>query len=253
LAADASIIRSDGTLSLEGAFAATIQPGFRIDAGVVLDSDTEIAIAPYLTGGTGLLFAAASDLPIDLSLLGLAGSFVYGDAAVEIMSSLDLQVQNIKGIAAQLEISPTVLVSDSESRPSIKIALGLFDEGSFTATADITQTSTSNITLDSPTLQAVGGYLTQSGAVITQEISAQFDAEGRIYYIDEYYLVRVEPETRLQRVHQDSRELLAEPESRVNTIHKETRGLLVEPETRRLPLAFIPTTLVGARLRRIPA
>ena len=178
---------------------------------------------------------------------------MFADAALEIESRLDEQVQNIKGIAAQLEISPTVLVSDSESRPSIKISLGLFGDGSFQASGEITQTSTSNITLDTLELGAVGGYLRQSGAVVTQEISADFSSEGRIYYVDEFFLVRVDPETRLQTVHRETRGLLVEPETRVNTIHQETRGLLVEPETRQLAIPILPTSLVGARLRRIPA
>jgi len=253
LRADASIIRSDGTLSLEGAFAATVQPGFRIDAGVVTTSSAEVEIKPYLTGGTGLLFAGQAEIQADSTTDFLAGSIAFGDAALEITARLDEQVQNIKGIAAQLEISPTVLVSDSESRPSIKISLGLFDSGSFTATADVTQTSTSNIRLANSEVQALAGYLRQSGAVFTQEISADFASEGRIYYIDEYFLVQVEPETRLQSAVQESRGLLVESETRVNTIDSETRGLLVEPETRQLAIPILPTTLVGARLRRIPA
>ena len=89
--------------------------------------------------------------------------------------------------------------------------------------------------------------------MVTQEISADFSSEGRIYYVDEFFLVRVDPETRLQTVHRETRGLLVEPETRVNTIHQETRGLLVEPETRQLAIPILPTSLVGARLRRIPA
>jgi hypothetical protein len=253
LEVDANIIRSDGTILFEGDFAATIQPGFQIDAGIVTQGDAAFEISPYTTAGTGLLFAAAAELEQAAAVAVVAGSLLVA-AAQEFVIDSTAQAQSTTAILGTTQLDFAFAVaSDSESRPSILAQIDLLDgTGSLTATALVDQSSRAAIELDTLSLQALAGYTLFGNTTNTIGINADFSSEGRIYYIDEYYLSRVERESRLYPVVAELHSLLVDPETRVNTTVAENTALRVEPETRIARPELLPTSLVGARLRRIP-
>ena len=253
LEVDANIIRSDGTILFEGDFAAQIQPGFQIDAGIVTQGLAAFEISPYTTAGTGLLFAAAAELEQAAAVAVVAGSLLVA-AAQEFVIDSTAQAQSTTAILGTTQLDFAFAVaSDSESRPSILAQIDLLDgTGSLTATALVDQSSRAAIELDTLSLQALAGYTLFGNTTNTIGINADFSSEGRIYYIDEYYLSRVERESRLYPVVAELHSLLVDPETRVNTTVAENTALRVEPETRIARPELLPTSLVGARLRRIP-
>lgn len=250
---DANVIRSDGTILFEGDFAATIQPGFQIDAGVVTQGDAAFEISPYTTAGTGLLFAAAADLQQQAETVFVAGGLVVA-AAQQLILSTEVTATSttaILGITA-IDLFSLVVQSDSESRPSIKATIELLDgTGSLTASAFVDQSSRAALAIELQA-EALAGYTLFGTATNTIGINADFASEGRIYYIDEYYTSTVPDESRVLEVLAELRNLAALSETRVNTSLVENRGLIVDPETRTAKPELLPTTVVGARLRRIP-
>lgn len=254
LEVDANVIRSDGTILFEGDFAATIQPGFQIDAGIITTGDAAFEISPYTTAGTGLLFAAAAELQQQADTIFIAGGLVVA-AAQELILDSSVQATTTTAIfgTTAIDLLSLALASDSESRPSIKATIELLDgTGSLTATPFVDQSSRAALAIDNMQVQALAGYTLFGNTTNTIGINADFDSEGRIYYIDEYYTSQVAPESRLVAVPAESHSLVVNSETRVNTSLAENRGLVVEPETRISKPELLPTTLRGARLRRIP-
>ena len=254
LSVDANVIRSDGTILFEGDFAATIQPGFQIDAGVITTGDAAFEISPYTTAGTGLLFAAAAELQEQADTVFVAGGLVVA-AAQELIVDSAAGAESTLAIlgSSTIDLLSLVLESDSESRPSIKATIDLLDgTGSLTATALVDQSSRAALEIDNLSVSALAGYTLFGNTTNTIGINADFSSEGRIYYIDEYYMSTVAAESRLLAVPAELHSLPVNSETRVNTSLAENRGLVVEPETRTAKPELLPTTLRGARLRRIP-
>lgn len=254
LQVDANIIRSDGTILFEGDFATTIQPGFQISAGIVTQAASDFEISPYTTAGTGLLFAAAAELQEQATTLFTAGGVVVA-AAEQLISNTQFSGTSttVRDGASTIDLFQLSVASDSESRPSIKATIELLDgTGSLTAEAFVDQSSRAALAIDNMQVQALAGYALFGNTTNTIGINADFVTEGRIYYIDEYYMSRVQSESRLYPVLAELPSLLVDPETRVNTVVAEHTGLRVDPETRIARPELLPTQLKGARLRRIP-
>ena len=254
--ADANVIASDGSITFDGAFDAVIRPGFRIDGSVTAAGAGDFTIAPYITGGVGLLFAGAADLQAQAQVSqALFGLRIDAAAAAQTAS----QIQALAGnrIESPSVFAPvlTQLVSDAESRPSIKVSIEIGDDGRLTAEAFVDTSSTARLDTGPLVLgPAQGGYLLSADVQIQQQITSTFGTtEARIFYIDMYYTTVVAAENRRYRTGSEARLFLADPETRVNTNLEETRQFLVDPETRQAEIAILPTTLRDKKLFRIPA
>jgi hypothetical protein len=254
--ADANIIRSDGSITFEAAFDAVIQPGFRIDAGVVAAGESEFEISPYTTAGTGILFRAAADLAAQAATIQAQSGLLLDNVVAT--AQLDSALQAISTTAilgtGTIALFDLELASDSESRPSIKVAIELADAGQLTATAFVDSSSRAELNLGSLELgPAVGGYRVGAELEITQEITSTWsDTQARIYYIDMYYTSVVARESRRYRTGPEARLFQPDSETRVNTNLDETRIFVVDPETRQADPAILPTTLRNSKLFRIP-
>ena len=256
LSVDASVIRSDGTILFEGDFAAVIQPGFQIDAGIITQGDAAFEISPYTTAGTGLLFAAAADLSAQAQVAqALFGLLIDAVAALEQKAQTTILAGN--RIESELLFAPVQfeLVSDAESRPSIKAAITIGDDGRLTALAFVDNSSTSQITIGPAVVGPVsGGYLLSADVSIQQQIDSNFEStEARIFYIDMYYTSVVPAENRRYSTGSQARLFQIDSETRVNTCLEETRIQAVDPETRQADPALLPTRLLASKLFRIPA
>jgi len=255
VSSDANIIRSDGSMLFEAAFDATIRPGFRIDAGVITQGSTQFEISPYTTAGTGILFSVAADLSAQAAITqALFGILIDNVVATGQLDSA-LQATSTTAILGTSTLAfDLALASDSESRPSIKAAITIGDDGALTATAFVDTSSRAQLTLGSLQLgPAVGGYRVGAELEIRQEITSNFsDTESRIFYIDMYYNSVVAAETRRYRTGSEARLFETDPETRVNTCQAEPRIFEVDPETRQADPAILPTTLRNSKLFRIP-
>ena len=253
---DANIIRSDGSITFEAAFDAVIRPGFRIDAGVVAAGESEFEISPYTTAGTGILFAAAADLAAQAATIQAQSGLLLDNVVATAQLNSALQAISTTAIlgTSTIALFDLELASDSESRPSIKVAIELADAGRLTATAVVDTSSRAELRIEPFVLgPATGGYLLSADVAILQEIVSNFiDTQARIYYIDMYYTSVVAAETRRYRTGSEARLFQPDPETRVNTNLEETRILVVDPETRKADPALLPTTLRDSKLFRIP-
>lgn len=253
--ADANVIRSDGSITFDAAFDAVIRPGFRIDASVTAAGAGDFAIAPVITGGVGLLFAGAADLQAQAQVSqALFGLRIDAAAAAQTAS----QIQALAGnrIESPSVFAPvlTQLVSDAESRPSIKVSIEIGDAGRLTAEAFVDTSSSAQLSIAPFQFgPAQGGYLLSADVAVQQRITTTFGTtEARIFYIDMYYTSVVEAENRHHRAAAEARLFHADPETRVNTNLVETRQIQVDPETRQAEIAILPTQLRDKKLFRIP-
>ena len=256
--ADANIIRSDGTIVFDAAFDATIRPGFRIDGGVITAGSADFAIAPVVTGGVGLLFAAAADLQAQAQIAQAQFGLLIDAAAEPIEQDCAVTI-GLVGLAIEsgYQFAPvtTNLAVDAESRPSIKVSIEIGDAGRLTATAFVDNSSTAQLAIGPAQLgPAQGGYLLSADVEIVQEINSTFgETDTRIFYVDMYYTAVIAAETRTRPALTEARLFMADPETRVNTNWKETRQIQVDPETRQADPALLPTQLRTSKLFRIPA
>jgi len=255
IVADANIIRSDGTILFEAAFDGVIQPGFRIDAGIITQAVADFEISPYTTAGTGILFAAAAALSAEATiaqaLFGIAIDNVT--AAAQVDSALQATSSTVILGDAEIALFDLALSSNSESRPSIRAEITIGDDGVLTATAFVDTSSRAELDIGSVEFgPAVGGYRVGAELEIVQEITSTFTTDARIFYIDMYYTSVVAAETRRYRVWPEARLFQPDPETRVNTNLEETRIFQVDPETRQADPAILPTQLRDSKLFRIP-
>jgi hypothetical protein len=255
--ADANVIASDGSITFDGAFDAVIRPGFRIDGSVTAAGAGDFTIAPYITGGVGLLFAGAADLQAQAQVSQALFGLRIDAAAAFAPTASQIQVLAGNRIESPSVFAPvlTQLVSDAESRPSIKVSIEIGDAGRLAAEAFIDTSSSARLDIGPFTAgPAQGGYLLSADVQIQQQITSTFGTtEARIFYIDMYYTTVVAAENRRYRTGSEARLFLADSETRVNTNLEETRQILVDPETRQAEIAILPTTLRDKKLFRIPA
>jgi len=230
--ADSSITRGGSTQLEAVANIPLAQPGFLITAGVITESSATVVIEQYVTGGTGVILGSSeADFSAESNLTLISGITQEAEATLSIETDVDIQ------LAGRL-----ITVSQE-----LDIAAELAD-----VAAAITQTATASLSAAADA-EIVAGYLIGIDLEIVQEINTDFDpTEARIFYIDEYYQVKVKPETRITKVSDQNSVLSVKSETRINTTLEETLGLVVKPETRQAEQAILPTTLVGTRLQRIP-
>jgi hypothetical protein len=256
IVADANIVRGDGTIVFEAAFDAVIRPGFRIDAGVVAAGESEFEISPYTTAGTGILFRAAADLAAQAATIQAQSGLLLDNVVATAQLDSALQAVSTTAIlgTGTIALFDLELASDSESRPSIKVAITIGDAGRLSAFAFVDTSSRAELNLGSLELgPALGGYLLSADVSILQEITSNWsDTQARIFYIDMYYTSVVARESRRYRTGAEARLFQPDSETRVNTNLEETRIFVVDPETRQADPAILPTTLRDSKLFRIP-
>ena len=255
--ADANIVRSDGTIAFDAAFDATIRPGFRIDGGVITAGSALFTIAPVITGGVGLLFAAAAELQAAATITQAQFGLLIDAATQPIQQDCAFTV-GLVGLAIESEYQfapvQVTLAADAESRPSIKVAITIGDDGSLAAAAFVDTSSSAELDIAPFTVgPAQGGYLLSADVEIIQEITSTFgETEARIFYVDMYYTSVVPGETRAYHTGSQARLFQPDPETRLNTCRAETRQFPVDPENRQADTGLLPTTLRNSKLFRIP-
>ena len=250
--ADSSIVRSDGSISLEADLATTVIAGFQIDAGVILAADAALDIAPYITGGTGVIRAIAAELTDEFVVpdlfLGQAVE-LQADLAIEFVAAGFAAIT--RGIQDQLEIALELSAQAIAAPPLLGTVTLEIDSQALAVPSLFPGLASPSILETGPsTLTGFAGYTIFGNFDVTQSITADFVVAGSTFRIDDYFTSVVTPESRSIRVNAATGQITVDTETRVNTIQVETRGLVVEPETRRDRIAINPATLEGNRLRR---
>jgi hypothetical protein len=250
--ADSSIIRSDGSISLEADFGTTVIAGFQITAGVILAADAALDIAPYITGGAGVIRAIAAELTDEFVVPDLfLGQSVelQADLAIEFAAAGFAVIT--KRIQQQLEIALELSVQAIAAPPILgTVALEIDLQALAVPALFLGFASPSVLEIGPITLEPFAGYTLFGQFAVTQGITADFVVAGSTFRIDDYFTAVVRPESRRIAIPAATGQIQVGPETRVNTIQVETRGLVVEPETRRDRIAINPATLEGNRLRR---
>jgi hypothetical protein len=250
--ADSSIVRSDGSIALAADLATTVVAGFQVSGGVILAGAAEFEIAPYITGGTGVIRSAAATLTDDFVVPDLfLGQAVELQATLAIESTAAGFASITRGIQDQLEIA-LELSAQAIAAPPILGVVDLVIDLEADAVPSLTSgfASPSRLETGPSTLTGFAGYTVFGQFAVTQGITADFVVAGSTFRIDDYFAAQVRPETRRIAIPAATGQIQVGPETRVNTIQVETRGLVVEPETRRDRIAINPATLEGNRLRR---
>ena len=250
--ADSSIVRSDGSISLEADLATTVIAGFQIDAGVILAADAALDIAPYITGGTGVIRAIAAELTDEFVVADLfLGQSVelQADLAIEFVAAGFAAIT--RGIQDQLEIALELSAQAIAAPPLLGTVTLEIDSQALAVPSLFPGFASPSILETGPsTVTALAGYTVSGQFAVTQGITADFVVAGSTFRIDDYFTSVVTPESRSIRVNAATGQITVDTETRVNTIQVETRGLVVDPETRRDRIAINPAVLEGNRLRR---
>jgi len=227
------------------------QAGFRITAGVITNSEAELRMEPFIGSAAGLILSAGSTLEQTTEATGLGGLQLEAEAL------LDIAVELQDSATGRIILLPPIGVYIEDDYVDTDYFKLQGDGTPIPITSSLTADALKIISLASELdtdlqLTAQPGFLLSADVNIVQEITTSLTTTGRIFYVDEYYVQKIKPETRITKVSDENSVLSVKSETRINTTLEETTGLVVKPETRQAEQAILPTTLLGTRLQRIP-
>lgn len=219
-----TVLKSGGNFSTD----VIVEPGSYVQMGIANETYTVDTIQSTL-GGFGLFGATSVTTDIAQAASGESLVLVFGNAG---------------------DIS-----SDISQTQTVKVIQDLIGQDTLVSLADILPTALLNIVTGNQSLVSEFDITPLMG--LARYGAALFEGDGFlmsdsfVIRLDDYWLVKLAPESRIINTGPENRFPLVEPETRNNKTLAEYKYYLVEPETRTYKISANPAEQIGRRTRRL--